>query len=84
MGMAAMQGIAVEDKYAITTGRLSAEIVSKAVACGLPMLVSRCAVTGLAVDLAQRFGVTLVGFGRGKKLNVYTGYQRVVQTAAAP
>ncbi len=83
MGMAAMQGITVEDKYAITTGRLSAEIVSKAVACGLPMLVSRCAVTGLAVDLGRQFGVTLVGFGRGKRLNVYTGYQRVVQTDAA-
>ncbi len=78
IGMAAMQGIGIEDKYIITTGRLSAEIVSKAVACGVPMLVSRCAVTGLAVDLAKRFGVTLVGFGRGKRLNVYTGYQRVI------
>ena len=35
----------------------AAEIVSKAVACGLPMLASRSAATGLAVDLARRFGV---------------------------
>jgi FdhD protein len=61
----------------LTTGRLSAEIVSKAVACRVPMLVSRSAVTALAVELARRFGLTLVGFLRGRRLNVYTGHERV-------
>lgn len=79
MGLAALKGIGVEDKFILTTGRLSAEIVSKAVACRVPMLVSRCAVTSLALELARRFAVTLVGFVRGRRLNVYSGFQRVVQ-----
>jgi FdhD protein len=77
MGRALLEGIAVGDKLVLATGRLSAEIVSKAVACGVPMLASRSAVTGLGVKLARRFGVTLVGFLRGRRMNVYTGYQRV-------
>ena len=88
MGRAAMEGIGAADKFMLTTGRLSAEIVSKAVACGLPMLVSRGAATALGIQVARRFGLTLVGFARGKRLNVYTGYERVVpessgDTAAA-
>jgi len=79
VGLAALDGVGRSDKLAITTGRLSAEIVSKAVACGVPLLASRSAVTGLAIDLAKRFGLTLVGFLRGKRMNVYTGYQRVTE-----
>jgi len=78
MGRAFLDGIDVADKLVLMTGRLSAEIVSKAVACGLSMLVSRSAVTALGAKLAGRFGVTLVGFLRGKRLNVYTGFERVV------
>jgi FdhD protein len=77
VGMAVLAGADLADKIAITTGRLSAEIVSKAVCCRLPILVSRSAVTGLAVRLARRFGLTLVGFVRGRRLSVYTGYERV-------
>jgi FdhD protein len=78
MGQAALDGIEVNDKLVLTTGRISAEIVSKAVACRVPMLVSRSAVTDLAVKLATRFHVTLVGFLRGRRLTVYSGFERVV------
>ncbi len=77
IGKAFIDGTNLTDKLVITTGRLSAEIVSKAVACGLPILVSRSAVSSLAIKLAGRFGMTLVGFLRGKRLNVYTGFQRI-------
>ncbi|MCP4375722.1 MAG: formate dehydrogenase accessory sulfurtransferase FdhD [bacterium] len=79
MGRAFLDEIDVSDKMVLMTGRLSAEIVSKAVACGLSMLVSRSAVTALGAKLAGRFGMTLVGFLRGKRLNVYTGFDRIVQ-----
>jgi FdhD protein len=78
MGRAFLDEINVTDKMVLMTGRLSAEIVSKGVACGLSMLVSRSAVTALGAQLAGRFGITLVGFLRGKRLNVYTGFDRVV------
>jgi len=78
VGRAFLDGVALADKLALMTGRLSAEIVSKAVAAGLPMLVSRSAVTALALRVARRYGLTLVGFVRGRRLNVYTGFERVV------
>ncbi|HUS48360.1 MAG TPA: formate dehydrogenase accessory sulfurtransferase FdhD [Phycisphaerae bacterium] len=77
MGRALLDGIDVSDKAALLTGRLSGEIVSKAVACRVPILVSRSAVTSLGVELARRFGVTLVGFARGRRFNVYAGFDRV-------
>ena len=83
IGAAALRGISLADKFVMTTGRLSAEIVSKAVSVRVPMLVSRCAVTGLGVQLARRFGLTLVGFARGRRLNVYTGYERVADADVA-
>ena len=78
IGKALLEDVEVADKLMLSTGRLSAEMVSKAVASGVTVLVSRGAVTGLAVELARRFGLTLVGFARAGRLNVYTGYQRVV------
>jgi len=82
VGRAALEGVPLADKFVLMTGRLSAEIVSKAVACRLPLLVSRGAATGLGIRLARRFGVTLVGFARGERLNVYTGFERVVSPPA--
>ena len=84
MGAAALARMAVTDKLVLATGRLSAEIVSKAVACRVPVLVSRSAVTSLAVELAGRFGVTLVGFVRGERMNVYAGHERIVSAGADP
>ena len=78
IGRAMLEGIEVADKLVLTTGRLSAEIVSKAVACRVPILASRGAATSLAVELARRFALTLIGFARGQRLNVYCGFDRVV------
>lgn len=76
-GMALQQSIDVSNKIALTTGRLSAEIVSKAVAHGIPILASSSAPSAMGVQWSRRFCLTLVGFLRGKRMNVYTGYQRV-------
>ena len=78
VGMALLQGVDLSDKIALTTGRLSAEIVGKAIAHGVPILASSSAPTAMGLEWSRRFGVTLVGFMRGGRMNVYTGYQRVV------
>ena len=78
VGKGFLEGIDISEKLLLTTGRLSGEIVSKAVASQVPMLVSRSAVTNLGVKLARRFGITLVGFLRSGRMNVYTGFQRIV------
>jgi len=77
-GMALRDGLDVSEKIALTTGRLSAEIVAKAIAHGVPILASSSAPTAMGVQWSQRFGMTLVGFLRGARLNVYTGYERVI------
>jgi len=61
----------------VVSGRVSFEIVQKAIAFKLPIVAGVSAPTSLAVDLADRFGVTVVGFARGAQMNVYTHPQRL-------
>jgi FdhD protein len=56
-----------------TTGRVSAEVVSKAARAGLGLVVSRAAVTDRAVDTARQADMTLIGFARNRRFNVYYG-----------
>jgi FdhD protein len=59
------------------SGRLSFELVQKAAVAGAPILVGVSAPTSLAVRLAEDRGMTLAGFARGGRVNVYTGAERV-------
>ena len=61
------------------SGRLSFELVQKAARAGAPILVGVSAPTSLAVTLAADRSMTLCGFARGERINVYTGAERVLQ-----
>jgi FdhD protein len=61
----------------MVSGRTSFEIVQKALQARIPVLVSVSAPSSLARDLAQASNQTLIGFLRGRSLNVYTGRQRI-------
>lgn len=60
------------------TGRLSSDMLLKAAKARIPIVVSRTAPTSLAVDIANDSGITLIGFARGKRLNVYTHAERII------
>ncbi|MGI5920521.1 MAG: formate dehydrogenase accessory sulfurtransferase FdhD [Syntrophomonadaceae bacterium] len=77
IGRCIIEGITAEDKIFITTGRISSEILIKVAKIGIPILVSRSAPTALAVKLAEKVKVTIVGFVRGNRFNVYSEPHRV-------
>jgi FdhD protein len=62
----------------LASGRLSSEIVSKCARCAIPVLVSRAARTSLALKIGESSGITVIGFVRGDRMNVYTGRQRIL------
>lgn len=62
------------------SGRIAFEIVQKAAMGGLPMIVAVGAPTDLAIDAARECGITLVGFARDERFNVYTHVSRVVNS----
>ena len=78
VGWALTEGrVPLSDHLLLVSGRLSYELVQKAVAAGIPLVAAVGAPSSLAVDLAERFSVTLVGFLREDSMNVYTHAARV-------
>ncbi|MGE5630517.1 MAG: formate dehydrogenase accessory sulfurtransferase FdhD [Caulobacteraceae bacterium] len=78
IGEAVTKGIELTDKLILTTGRISSEILIKAAKRGIPVIVSRSAPTDLAVELANELGVTVIGFARGARMNIYSKKERIV------
>ncbi|MFT4571061.1 MAG: FdhD protein [Hyphomicrobiaceae bacterium] len=81
VGWAARQGrLPLSGTALVVSGRISYEIVQKALAARVPVVVAISAPTSLAVALADAAGMTLVGFARKDSMNVYTHPERLVAT----
>ena len=62
----------------LSSGRVSSEVLAKAVRCRVPLLVSRTAPTDRSVELARELNLPLVGFARAERMNLYAAAHRVV------
>jgi FdhD protein len=79
VGWALAEGrLPLSNHLLLVSGRVSYEIVQKAVVAGIPFIAAVGAPSSLAVDLAERFHLTLVGFLKRDSMNVYTHPERVV------
>lgn len=77
-GECILRDVPTDDRIIITSGRVSSEILLKVAKRSIPILISKSAPTNLGVKLAADLGITLIGFVRGKRMNVYTCDWRLV------
>lgn len=77
IGYAILERIPFRGKIMLASGRLSSEIVSKCAKWEIPVVASRTSPTSLAVEIAERYGITVVGFIRADRLNIYASPQRI-------
>ena len=76
-GICLLERTPTSDKGLLTTGRISSEMLRKGAIMGCPVIASRTSPTSLAIDLAQGWNITLVGYARHGKLRVYCNPERL-------
>ena len=76
-GLCLMNNIWPETRILITTGRISSEMLQKAARLEVPILISRTSPSSLSIEMAERYGITLIGYARKHRFNVYSNSQRV-------
>lgn len=79
IGRGLREGVDFRDCILASTGRQIGFMIEKAVRAGIPIVVSRGAPLGSSIESALKYGVTLVCFAKGKRMNLYTGAERIIQ-----
>jgi len=78
VGEAAFKGVNFKKTLLVSTGRLTSEMVVKAANVRIPIIISLSAPTDRGIKIAELAGLTLIGFARGKRFNVYTHPERIL------
>jgi FdhD protein len=85
VGWALLEGrLPLTDHIVMVSGRSSFEILQKCLTAGVPVVCAISAPSSLAVDVAREFGMTLIGFLRRGRFNVYAGYERIRPDSERP
>jgi len=77
-GICLRQGQSAQGRILLTSGRISSEMVNKAARMRVPVAISLTSPTSLSVQLAQEWGITLIGYTRRRTFRVYAGAERIV------
>ncbi|MCC0684802.1 formate dehydrogenase accessory sulfurtransferase FdhD [Clostridioides sp. ZZV14-6345] len=79
IGFCVLNEISLEDKIIVVSGRISLEMILKAAMTQIPIVVSKSAPTNLSIELSKKLNITLIGFVRGRRMNIYANPQRVIK-----
>jgi FdhD protein len=78
IGMAALNQVDFGECFLALSGRLSGDVVFKASKVGLPIVASLAAALSSGIEMAEQANLTLAGFVRGKRMNIYTFDERIL------
>jgi FdhD protein len=78
IGSCILEGINFDNCFLALSGRLTGDIVFKAARAGLPIVASMAAAIDSGISMAKDASITLVGFARGKRVNIYTFPERIL------
>ncbi|WBF07839.1 formate dehydrogenase accessory sulfurtransferase FdhD [Methanothermobacter thermautotrophicus] len=78
IGSGAMDGVNFRESFIVYSGRMPADMLIKVVRAGVPIIASNAAPTSSGYDAAQRTGLTMLGFVRGKRFNIYSHPERII------
>ncbi len=79
IGWGLLNKITFKGKIMLVSGRISSEMVLKVAKWKIPIIVSRAAPTSLAIEIGEKCGLTIIGFLRGNRFNVYSHSQRLIK-----
>ncbi|SFA86789.1 formate dehydrogenase accessory sulfurtransferase FdhD [Clostridium frigidicarnis] len=79
IGSSIIKSINLKDKIMILSGRVSLEMILKAARLEIPIIISKSAPTSLSLGLAKKLNITLVGFVRGNRMNIYANGDRIIE-----
>jgi FdhD protein len=83
-GEALFRQVDLQDKLAVTSGRVSSEMVVKAARLGIGLIASRTSPTDKAIDLCEQTGITMIGYLRGNGMEIYSHPQQLQWSSGHP
>ncbi len=73
-----MDGLLIPRKVILTTGRISSEMLQKSARLGAGIVISRTSPSSLSIETADRMGITLIGYARRNRFNIYSHPERII------
>lgn len=78
LGESLLKDINTSDKIILTSCRITSGIIKKIIQTGISIVISRSAVTDCAINMAHRNNITLIGFARNERMNIYSHPERII------
>jgi len=79
-GICLLENINIPRRILLTTGRISSDMLQKSARIGAAIVISRTSPTSMSVDLAEKWGITLIGYARRDQFNLYTHPSRIIES----